>query len=49
MQVKPEIERFAKIKVVGVGGSGGAAIDRMVQAGIKGVDFIAMNTKIFNV
>ncbi len=45
-QVKPEIETFAKIKVVGVGGSGGAAIDRMVKAGIRGVDFIAMNTDV---
>ena len=45
-QVKPEIETFAKIKVVGVGGSGGAAIDRMVKSGIRGVDFIAMNTDV---
>lgn len=45
-QVKPEIETFAKIKVVGVGGSGGAAVDRMVKAGIRGVDFIAMNTDV---
>ena len=45
-QVKPEIETFAKIKVVGVGGSGGAAVDRMVKAGIRGVDFISMNTDV---
>ncbi len=44
MEVKPAIETFAKIKVVGVGGSGGAAISRMIQAGLKGVDFIAINT-----
>lgn len=45
-QVKPDIETFAKIKVVGVGGSGGSAVDRMVKSGIRGVDFIAMNTDV---
>ncbi len=35
-QVTPEIETFARIKVVGVGGAGGAAINRMVDAGVKG-------------
>jgi cell division protein FtsZ len=45
-QVKPEIETFAKIKVVGVGGSGGSAVDRMVRANIRGVDFVAMNTDV---
>ena len=43
-QVEPQIETFAKIKVVGVGGAGGAAINRMVEAGIEGADFIAINT-----
>jgi len=43
-QVDPQIETFAKIKVVGVGGAGGAAINRMVEAGIDGVEFIAINT-----
>ncbi len=43
-QVEPEIETFAKIKVVGVGGAGGAAINRMVEAGIESVEFIAVNT-----
>lgn len=43
-QVDPQIETFAKIKVVGVGGAGGAAINRMVDAGIDGVEFIAINT-----
>ena len=33
-----------QIKVVGVGGDGGNAIDRMIESGIKGVDFIAINT-----
>ncbi len=44
MEVKPDIETFAKIKVVGVGGSGGAAINRMVSAKIRGVEFLAVNT-----
>jgi len=43
-KVEPEIETFARIKVVGVGGAGGAAINRMVDAGVSGVDFVAVNT-----
>lgn len=43
-QVAPAIETFAAIKVVGVGGAGGAAINRMVDAGVDGVEFIAVNT-----
>lgn len=43
-QVAPAIETFARIKVVGVGGAGGAAINRMVEAGVQGVEFIAVNT-----
>jgi cell division protein FtsZ len=43
-QVDPAIETFAKILVVGVGGAGGAAINRMVEAGVSGVDFVAVNT-----
>jgi cell division protein FtsZ len=42
--IEPAIETFAQIKVVGVGGAGGAAINRMVEAGIEGVEFIAVNT-----
>jgi cell division protein FtsZ len=42
--VEPAIETFAQIKVVGVGGAGGAAINRMVDAGIENVEFIAINT-----
>ncbi len=45
-QVKPDIETFAKIKVIGVGGSGGSAVNRMVASRIRGVDFIAMNTDV---
>jgi len=36
----------ARIKVVGVGGGGGNAVNRMIQAGIRGVDFIAANTDL---
>lgn len=36
----------AVIKVVGVGGGGGNAVERMIESGIKGVDFIAMNTDV---
>lgn len=43
-KVEPAVETFARIKVVGVGGAGGAAINRMVDAGISGVDFVAVNT-----
>ncbi len=43
-QVAPAIETFARIKVVGVGGAGGAAINRMVEAGVEGVEFVAINT-----
>lgn len=45
-EVKPAIESFAKIKVIGVGGSGNAAINRMIKSKIKGVEFIAMNTDV---
>lgn len=43
-QVKPEIESFARIKVVGCGGSGNNAINHMMEQKVKGVDFIAINT-----
>jgi len=43
-QVEPAIETFARIKVIGVGGAGGAAINRMVEAGVEGVEFIVVNT-----
>lgn len=43
-QVAPAIETFARVKVIGVGGAGGAAINRMVEAGVTGVEFIAVNT-----
>ncbi len=45
-EIKPDIETFAKIKVVGVGGSGGASANRMITSKIRGVEFIAMNTDV---
>ncbi len=45
-EVKPDIETFAKIKVVGIGGGGGAAINRMISDKIKGVEFIVINTDV---
>ncbi len=44
MEVKPSIETFAKIKVVGVGGSGGSTVNHMVRSKIRGVEFLAVNT-----
>ncbi len=44
MEVKPKIETFARIKVLGLGGGGTNAINRMIQLGIRGVEFIAINT-----
>jgi len=45
-EVKPVVETFAKIKVIGVGGSGSSAINRMIDCGIRGVEFIAVNTDV---
>lgn len=45
-EVKPDIETFAKIKVIGVGGSGGSSVDRMIASKIRGVEFVAMNTDV---
>lgn len=45
-EVKPDIETFAKIKVVGVGGGGGSAVNRMIASKIKGVEFVAINTDV---
>ena len=43
-EIKPEFETYARIKVVGVGGGGNHAISRMMEANLKGIDFIAINT-----
>jgi len=39
-----DMENFARIKVIGVGGGGNNAVNRMIEAGLRGVDFIAVNT-----
>ena len=39
-----EMDQMAKIKVVGVGGGGGNAVNRMIETGVKGVEFIVANT-----
>lgn len=44
MAKKPSSEHLAVIKVVGVGGGGTNAVNRMVEAGVRGVEFIAVNT-----
>src|SRR3990167_3677913 len=43
-EVAPPIETFARIKVVGIGGGGNAAINRMIEGGVHGVEFISINT-----
>lgn len=44
-EIKPtEVESKASIKVVGVGGAGGSAVDRMKEVGLSGVEFVAINT-----
>ncbi len=43
-KINPQIETFARIKVIGVGGSGANAINHMINCNIKGVEFIAINT-----
>ncbi len=41
-----EVEHYALIKVIGVGGGGNNAVNRMVTSGLKGVEFVAMNTDV---
>ena len=44
-EIKPtEVESTASIKVVGVGGAGGSAVNRMKEIGLSGVEFVAINT-----
>jgi|TARA_R110000824_G_scaffold401771_1_gene615564 cell division protein FtsZ len=43
-RVEPEVETFARIRVVGCGGGGGNAVNHMVNSKVKGVEFIAVNT-----
>ena len=41
-----EINQLAKIKVIGIGGGGGNAVNRMVETGVQGVEFIVANTDL---
>jgi len=42
--LRPGVEEYAKIRVVGVGGGGSNAVDRMIEAGLMGVEYLAVNT-----
>ncbi|MBU2523932.1 cell division protein FtsZ [Patescibacteria group bacterium] len=44
MEVTPDITPVAQIKVIGVGGGGGNAINRMIKANVRGIEFIGINT-----
>jgi len=43
-QIKSDVESFARIRVIGIGGSGSNAINHMVGAKVKGVEFISINS-----
>lgn len=43
-QITPDVETFARIRVVGIGGSGQNAVDHMINSRVRGVEFIAVNT-----
>ena len=43
-KLMPEVENFARIKVLGVGGGGSNAVNRMIEEGLQGVEFVAINT-----
>jgi len=42
--IRPGVEEYAKIRVVGVGGGGSNAVDRMIEAGLMGVEYLTINT-----
>jgi len=44
MHPVPQMESFARIKVIGVGGGGSNAVNRMIEEGLAGIEFIAVNT-----
>jgi cell division protein FtsZ len=44
MHASPKMESFARIKVVGVGGGGSNAVNRMIEEGLSGIEFVAVNT-----
>ncbi|MDD5032801.1 MAG: cell division protein FtsZ [Candidatus Pacebacteria bacterium] len=43
-RVQPDVEAFARIKVLGIGGSGANTVDHMLRSKVKGVEFICINT-----
>lgn len=43
-QIQTDVESFARIRVIGVGGSGSNAINHMINSNVKGVEFLAVNT-----
>jgi cell division protein FtsZ len=45
-QIKPDIETFARIKVIGIGGSGKNATNHMINSKVKGVEFLVVNTDV---
>lgn len=44
LQFEVTNQQFATIKVIGVGGGGTNAVNRMIEAGLQGVEFVAINT-----
>ncbi|MFQ5811505.1 MAG: cell division protein FtsZ, partial [Armatimonadota bacterium] len=42
--LKPEVAEYARIRVVGVGGGGTNAVNRMIEVGLVGVQYLAVNT-----
>ncbi|MCL6479365.1 MAG: cell division protein FtsZ, partial [Peptococcaceae bacterium] len=44
LEFELDLDQFANIKVIGVGGGGNNAVNRMISSGLKGVEFIAVNT-----
>jgi len=44
VEVTPDITPVAQIKVIGIGGGGGNALNRMIKSSIKGIEFVALNT-----
>src|SRR5512146_2175643 len=46
IELEESLEMGARIKVVGVGGGGGNAVNTMISAGLKGVEFVAANTDL---
>ena len=44
MYPTPQVESFARIKVIGIGGGGSNAVNRMIEEGLAGIEFVAINT-----